>query len=121
MSNQKKSDSPELPNIPDLSQEQLNRLLAADWLETIAKMMRKGAVTGFDIAWDERYQKPVGKVEMASFELTAPLEAKLMRDIQEAKASAERQVPYYDMTEEIKNHAKCENPACMACNNPNKA
>lgn len=119
MSNPK--NNPELPEIPSLSQEQLNRLLAADWLETVAKMMRKGAVTGFAIAWSEQYQKPVGKVEMSSIELTAPLESKLLRDIEEAKAVAARQVPYFDLSEDAKNHAKCENPTCLVCNNPNKA
>jgi hypothetical protein len=115
-----KPKDPTMPDIPSLSKEQLNRLLAADYLVTIANLIRKGAVTGFDFAWDERYEKPQGHVVLSSLQLTAPLEAKLLADMANEKPP-EPPIIVEDATEAFKEHGKCENPRCMACNNPNKA
>lgn len=121
MKTMSKKTNPELPAIPELTREQLNRLLCADYLEYCAKMIRKGSLTGFDIAWNTSYEKPVGKLEIVSFELTAPLEANILRQIEEAKAAAAeraaKQIPVVDATE----HEKCTNEACVVCNSPFKA
>jgi hypothetical protein len=115
MSQQK--TNPELPSIPSLSSDQLHRLLCADYLESIAKLIRQGRVTGFDLAWDMSAEEPVGKVVVESDTFVSPLKQRLLRDIAEAQAAAARQIQVIDATE----HQKCENPACVACNNPNKA
>ena len=122
MSNNPKNKPPEsLPEIPNLTKEQLNRLLTADYLDAIAKLIRRGAVTGFDFAWDERYEKPLGNVVMTSTELVAPLETKLLKDIQEAMSTQKEQIRFEDLTQTLREHGKCSDPKCMACNNPNKA
>lgn len=111
---------PEDHPIPALSETQIHRLLAADYLETIANMIRKGTLAGFDIAWDERYEKPVGKIVMAAGAIIAPLEAQLRQQIAEEQAKAAQVIPVADFSEELKEHY-CEDPQCYVCNNPNKA
>lgn len=117
---QKKTDST-LPEIPQLTKEQLNRLLCADYLEHVAKLIRKGGLTGFDFAWTDKHEKPVGRLEVLSLELTAPLEARLLNEMEEARQEAARKIPVQDMTEAIQQHGKCQDPYCVACNNPIKA
>lgn len=112
---------PELPSIPALSEEQVRRLLTADYLEALAKMIRKGQITNFDIAWDQTLGKPVGVVEVDANVILAPLEVHVMQQMAEAQAKAERQIPYEDLTAEVAEHEKCDSPRCVACNNPNKA
>lgn len=110
------SDSKDLPEIPELTQAQLNRLLTADWLEQIARMVRAGSVKGFDIAWDMRYQKPVGNVSLGTEKLLAPLEIKLTAQIAEETRKAEQAIPVHDISEEIRDH-QCDSEACLVCNN----
>lgn len=106
--------------IPDLSQDQLNRLLAADYLESMANLIRKGTVSGFDFAWDQRFEKPVGKVIMSSLQFVAPLEAKLLEQMREAEAEEANKIQVEDLSEDLKNH-KCDDEDCQVCNSPHKA
>ncbi|SRR5258708_2792992 len=101
-----------MPEIPPLTQDQLNRLLTADWLEQVAKMIRSGAANGFDIAWDTRYQKPVGTVQMSTERLQAPLELKMLAQIAEEQSK----IRVEDVSEKIKDHA-CDSEECIVCNN----
>jgi hypothetical protein len=109
--------TPPLPNIPDLTREQFHRLLAADYLVALAGLIRKGTVSGFDMAWDERFEKPAGKVMMSTAALQSPLEQRVLEQIQEEREQAERQIDVSDMTEALQDH-HCDNPACLACNDP---
>lgn len=106
--------------IPDLSQDQLHRLLAADYLESLAGLIRKGTITGFDFAWDQRFEKPVGKVVMSSLTLIAPLEAKLMQQMQEAEEAEAKKIQVEDLSEDLKDH-RCDDEACQVCHSPHKA
>jgi hypothetical protein len=109
--------NPKLPAIPDLSPDQLHRLLCADYLESIARLIRQGQVTGFDLAWDMSAEQPAGRVEVESDTFVSPLKQRLLRDIAEAQAAAAKQIQVIDATQ----HDKCDNENCVACNNPNKA
>lgn len=117
----KPSDKTDLPEIPALSREQVHKLLCADYLENLAKLIRRGAVSGFDLIWHPGYEKPVGKLELDSFELVAPMEAKLINDIKAAHEAAARKIPVTDLTTQMEEHGHCERPDCYACNNPVKA
>lgn len=117
----KNRDLPSLPEIPNLTQDKINRLITADYLETLAEMIRKGDLEGFDLAWDARYQKPVGKVALLSSEIKGPLEQKWTAEILEQQKALEAQIQVYDAEEAVQTHGKCESEACMLCNNPHKA
>lgn len=121
MSKTDRDTNPELPAITELTKDQLNRLVCADYLEAIAGMIRKGNVNGFDLHWDLSTDKPIGEVGLDANYLIAPLEAKIagaMRAYAQQQAQAEaRKIPVIDAT----GHEKCENPDCIACNNPHKA
>lgn len=114
---QKNDTDPELPAVPELTKDQLNRLVCADYLESLANMIRKGQVNGFDMGWDFTTEKPVGRVEIDSKVLIAPLEAKILQGVAKQYAEAAKKIPVVDAT----SHEKCTNPHCVACNNPNKA
>jgi hypothetical protein len=107
--NEKKT--PELPAVPELTQEKLNVLLAADWLESLATLIRKGTVTSFQLAWDTRYGKPVGPILIESNLLRSPLELKLLSQLAEQDAK----IPYKDLTEDLKDH-DCDDKNCPVCN-----
>lgn len=112
--------TPELPAVPQLTQDKLNRLLCADWLESLATLIRKENVAGFNLAWDARYGKPVGPIQIESNLLKSPLELKLLSQIAEQEAKDKEIIPYQDLTEDLKDH-HCENPNCVICNPPFEA
>lgn len=103
----------DMPEIPQLSEEQINRLITADWLESIAKLIRNGAATGFDIAWDTRYPKPLGSVVMSTEQLYGKTELKLRTA---AYVAPQNKIPVQDVSDEIGDHT-CSSDACLVCRN----
>jgi hypothetical protein len=110
----------DLPAIPELTQAQLNRLLCADWLESIATLIRRGQVNGFNLAWDERVGKPEGPVQISANLLKSPLELKLLAQIAQEEQAPKPEIIYQDMTEKLKDH-DCKDPQCIVCNPPHEA
>lgn len=113
-----KTPDPTTVPIQDLTKPQLHRLLAADYLESIAGMIRNGSVQGFELAWDARYEKPVGAVTVDSHALKGPLELRIISQIQKAEAEATA-IDVEDISERLKDHS-CEDDSCMACRDPIK-
>lgn len=112
-----KDTEQELPAIPDLTQDKLHRLMCADYLESVAGMIRRGQVNAFDLSWDLSTEQPVGRVEVDSSTLISPLKASLLQGIAQKRAEMAQRIPVVDAT----GHERCENPSCMACNSPHKA
>jgi hypothetical protein len=112
---------PSFTSIPDLTQEKVNRLLTADYLEHLADLIRKDKVAGLDLAWSPQLQKPVGRVILVSAEITGPLQAKWEQEIADNLKAAQSVIPVQDLTQEIAEHGKCENPRCIGCNPQAKA
>jgi hypothetical protein len=108
------SDTP--PEISPLTEEQVNRLIAADWLESIAKLIRSGSVTGIDIAWDTRYHKPLGNVIMSTEKLYGPVELKLLAAGPAPKQELVTKIPVQDVSQDIGDH-KCNLDTCLVCMN----
>jgi hypothetical protein len=111
------SDQDPTPEITQLTEEQVNRLVTADWLESVAKLIRSGAATGFDIAWDARYPKPLGNVVMSTEQLYGATEMKLLS----ARYAAKQQelatkIPVQDISDDIGDH-KCDSEQCLVCRN----
>lgn len=110
------SESPEFPPIPELTVSQAHRIICADWLESVARMVRQGSVTAFDIAWNSDLEKPVGKFLGNASLLIGPIEPKL-----KAAVAAERQrqidatTQVVDFTEQLKDHEPCEGEAKEQC------
>lgn len=110
------SKTPEMPNIPAPTKESFNRAICADYLEAIARLIRKGSVRGISFAWDDRIEKPIGTVNMSAEMLLGPMELELMQKASEMQAQEQTSIPVEDISEDIKDH-KCNHPGCLVCNN----
>lgn len=109
--------NPKIPPPNKAAEKNIRRLLCADYLETIATLIRKGAVTGFEFVWDEEMPKPAGSLEVVSDFLSTPLEIKLTEQAEAAKKAeaAKTKIELFDISDDVKKHEKCENPRCIAC------
>lgn len=114
--------TPPLPEIPSPSQEKLNRLLAANWLENLAVLIRDGQVIEFQLDWAPDLAKPAGPVTVQSKLLKSSLELKVAYEIslEQAKAqeAAKPESYYSDFSEDLKDH-KCDDKRCVVCTKPN--
>ena len=117
MSEEKKPD-PKTVEIP-AAKKAIHRLLCADYLETIAVLVRNGSITEFDFVWDLDDPKPVGSIVAVSGFLHTPLEIKMVEAQREAdrerKAQESQKIQIFDIEKDVKNHEACEDPRCIAC------
>ncbi len=111
-----KSDDPTAPG-SDISRKQLSRLLAADYLISIADEIRKGVISGFDFAWDERYEKPIGTILMSATSISSPLERKILRQVEDLERQAAKKIYVEDISEKVKGHS-CNDDSCIVCADP---
>jgi hypothetical protein len=115
MSEEKKPD-PKTVEIPT-AKKVIHRLLCADYLETIAVLVRNGMVTEFDFVWDLDDPKPVGSIVAVAGFLHTPLEIKMVEAQQEEnrKEQESQKIQVFDVEKDVKNHESCEDPRCIAC------
>lgn len=109
----------ELPPIEQLSVKQANRLVTADWLRSIAKLIQTGVIDSFECAWNFDLPKPIGRFTASCEMLSAPLEAKLHEAVAVYKKEHLAVIPVVDVTEQLKDHVPCEGDAkenCALCN-----
>lgn len=94
------SDETEVPSIESLTVRQMNLLVCADYLETIAKLIRKGSVTSLEFLWNSEIEKPVGKIVIDAGLLIGPTELKISRAITEYKSEQDKKISVEDLTSE---------------------
>ncbi len=92
-----------LPPIEDLTQDEANRLICADYLRAIARLIEKGAVSAFDLSWAAKVaSKPVGRfVTDASF-LMCAAEAELTLKVEEYKTQQAKKIEVEDFSGKLK-------------------
>jgi len=99
------SETPELPPIPELTVGKAHRLICADYLRTMAKLIEQGAVEAFDFNWNTSFRKPIGKIVCSADFLTAPVESQFIANIAAYEAERAKKIPVVDITEDLKeNH-----------------
>lgn len=108
-------ETPELPPITELTATRAHQLICADYLETMANLIRKGAVTGFEFMWNTQIEKPIGKYVGDSSMLIAPMESKIQNAIADYRAEQAKQISVTDLTEELKEHEPCQGKAAEEC------
>jgi len=88
-----------LPDLKDLTKDQANRLICADYLRAVAGLIERGHVGAFELAWSNNtMHKPSGRVVMDSNFLIAPAEAEFQAKIEEAKDK----ISFEDLSEKLK-------------------
>lgn len=113
------SETPELPPIPELTAEHAHQFVCADYLESIARLIRRGAISGFDFAWNSSLEKPIGKFVGNCAMLIAPMETKIQQAIADYREEQSKQISVVDVTEQLKNHEPCDEESaddCAICN-----
>lgn len=94
-----------LPPIEELTTDQANRLICADYLRAIAQLIEKGALQAFDLSWAVSVAaKPIGKFVMNANFLMCTAEAEFEQKIEEYKAKQASKIQVEDHTEELKNN-----------------
>lgn len=95
------SDSP-IPPIAELTISEMKRLVCADYLDQIAKMIRKGTLIGFELMWNTEIEKPIGKFVAEAGLLIGPVEAKITEDLNAYRAEQAKKISVTDLSEELK-------------------
>lgn len=103
--------TPVLPPIPELTVGKAHRLICADYLRTLAKLIEQGGLEAFELAWNLSFRKPQGKVVTTADSLTGPVEAQFLANVRAYQEEQARKVPVIDLTEEMKeNHPEIVDP-----------
>jgi hypothetical protein len=92
----------DLPPIPDLTVNQAHRTICADYLRSVANMIERGQLTGFEFVWNTEIQKPIGKVLLTAETLVGPAESKILHAIADYRAEQERKIPVTDISDQLK-------------------
>lgn len=93
-----------LPPIEELTTDQANRLICADYLRTLATMIERGALQAFDLSWAARVAaKPIGKLVMDAGFLMCDAEKEFEQKIEEYKAKQAAKIQVEDCVQELKN------------------
>ena len=99
------SEIPELPPIPELTIGRAHRLICADYLRAIAKLIEQNAIDAFELAWNTTQRKPQGKIIASADFLTGPVESQFLANVAAYQAEQAKKIDLVDITEELQeNH-----------------
>ena len=94
-----------LPPIEELTQDQVNKLVCADYIRTLADMIEKGALSAFDLQWSAKLSnKPVGRLVTDAAFIICDAEQELTEKIEKYKAEQAKKISVQDMTEVLKDN-----------------